>query len=159
MAGDARHRGRMGAHEAGRGPLWVGSNRSFTKLDPRSDPKHDDSPLLQSWPGGTLGDRKMDDDLYWRRFRTYVRRRAASQATLIMWPLAIVFFLVWVFVPSVIYAPGDVRGDLPWRLLAGGFGFGCFTVLAAYGTQWLLADRHGEKRPRREDSQPADPPS
>jgi hypothetical protein len=92
-------------------------------------------------------DRDMDDDAYWRRFHAYVRRRAGARGILIIGPVAIVFFVLWVFFPTVTYAPDDVRGQLPWRLLVGGGFFAFDAALVAYATRWLLADRRGEKRP------------
>lgn len=91
----------------------------------------------------------MDDDTYWRRHRGYVRRRAAALGVLLVAPVAIVFFVLWVFFPTVAYATGDVRGQLPWRLLVA-LGFLVFDLaLVAFAARWLMADRRGEKRPRR----------
>lgn len=91
----------------------------------------------------------MDDNAYWRRFRGYTRRRAAAQATLIIGPVGIVFFFLWIFLPTVAYASGDVRGDLFWRLVVGGIFLALDAALMAYAARWLLADRRGEKRPGR----------
>ncbi len=93
----------------------------------------------------------MDDDAYWRMFHAYVRRRASAKALLIVGPVTMVFLVLGVFFPTVTYSPGDVRGQLEWRLFVGGAFLAFDLALFVYATRWLLADRRGEKRPRRQD--------
>ena len=91
----------------------------------------------------------MDDDLDWRRFRAYARRRVAARATVIAGPVVAVLFVLITVVPTVAYGAGDVRGDLAWRLLVSAAFLVFSGALVAYAGRWLLADRRGEKRPPR----------
>lgn len=95
-----------------------------------------------------------DEELYWRRFRAYVRRRSGCQGVLLLGPVLIGLSALWTVSPGVVYAVGDPRGDLLWRLAYSVAFLVFYAAIAAYAVLWLLADRRGEKRPHRDGDAP-----
>ncbi len=91
----------------------------------------------------------MDEEAaYWKRYRAYARQKNAVRMWLILLPVWLVLGFLWALQTSG-YAAGDPRGDLLWRLGVA-LAFDAFFLAGAfYSVRWLLADRCGEKRPRR----------
>jgi hypothetical protein len=94
-----------------------------------------------------------EEAAYWKRYRAYVRQRIAARMWLICLPVWFVFGFLWALQTSG-YTPGDPRSDLLWRLGVS-LAFDVFFLAGAfYSARWLLADRRGEKRPRRDRPRP-----
>jgi hypothetical protein len=90
--------------------------------------------------------RAHDEADYWRRYRAYVRRKAAARMALILLPFWLVTGFLWAL-QTAGYAPDDPRSDLLWRFAVMTASDVFFIVLVVFSVRWLLADRRGEKRP------------
>lgn len=76
----------------------------------------------------------------WGEVRRHLRRRTVAQMALFVCPLAMLLAILKITEP-MIYAPGDPRNDMAWRLLVYG-GFIVIAVIAlAHEARWLLAER------------------
>jgi len=81
------------------------------------------------------------DEEYWAAYRKRLRERAARQLFLfVIGPLSIVGALFAIVAPTD-YPPGDVRGEVAYRVATVGIliAFGIVTIVTS--ARWLMRDR------------------
>jgi hypothetical protein len=81
------------------------------------------------------------DDKYWAAYRKHARERAARQGFLFVIGQVLIFGALLGIVAPIDHPPGDIRGDVVFRVLT----LGALIVFAILGmvasTRWLLRDR------------------
>jgi hypothetical protein len=81
------------------------------------------------------------DEEYWAAYRRRMRERVARQAFLFVFgPLFFIGALLVIAAPAD-YPPGDIRGEVAYRVATAGLLVAFAVVTMAASARWLLRDR------------------